>query len=183
MISVPMLRELYDYNYWARDKQLEACAALTPEQFTKPLGSSFPSVRDTLAHLLGAEWIWLERWRGNSPRALPGTEEATGAEVWKRWAEQFPSVATLNERWQTVEQDVRKYLAGLKEEVLERPLTYANLKGETWTYPLGRTLFHVVNHQTYHRGQVTTLLRQLGVKPVAVDFLVAHDLGILKGSA
>ncbi len=66
------LRELIDYNYWARDRQLETCAALTPEQFLKPLGGSFPSVRDTLAHLIAVEWIWLERWRGRSPRTLLG---------------------------------------------------------------------------------------------------------------
>src|SRR2546427_7669347 len=53
-------------------------------------------------------------------------------------------------------------LAHLTEDRLTRPLTYKNLKGETWTYSMWQTLWHVVNHQTYHRGQVTTLLRQLG---------------------
>ena len=64
MMPLDLVRELYVYNYWARDRQLEACEALTEEQFLRPMGNSFSSLRDTLAHLLGAEWIWLERWRG-----------------------------------------------------------------------------------------------------------------------
>ena len=64
MISFATLGELYEYNYWARDRQLKACDALSSEQFLKPMGSSFPSVRDSLARLLMVEWLWLERWQG-----------------------------------------------------------------------------------------------------------------------
>jgi len=163
MISLSTLRELFEYNYWARDRQLRACAALAPEQFLRPLGNSFASLRDTLAHLVGAEWIWLERWRGHSPRTIFAAEE-------------FPTLAAIQERWTKVELEVREYLAGLTEEALHLPLTYVNLKGESWTYPLWQTLFHVINHQTYHRGQVTTLLRQLGAQPAPTDYLVAQDV-------
>ena len=55
-ISLVALNELFTYNYWARDVQLRACAALTEEQFLRPIGGSFPSVRDTLAHLVLVEW-------------------------------------------------------------------------------------------------------------------------------
>jgi uncharacterized damage-inducible protein DinB len=167
MISVSMLRELYEYNYWARDRQLQACAALTQDQFLRPMGSSFSSLRDTLAHLVGAEWVWLERWRGHSPTELETLEFS---------ADRFPALGAIQERWRTVEHGVRGYLATLREEMLAQPLSYTNLKGEAWTYPLWQTLIHVVNHQTYHRGQVTTLLRQLGVEAPSIDYLVAHDL-------
>lgn len=143
MISLATFRELFNYNYWARDRQLNAAAAITQEQFLRPMSNSFSSLRDTLAHLVGAEWVWLERWRGRSPSRSDAEEFA---------AEKFPTVATTEERWRTVERGVREYLTGLSEEALARPLTYRNLKGETWTYPLWQTLFHVVNHQTYHRG-------------------------------
>ena len=167
MISVNMLRELFEYNYWARDRQLQACAALTQDQFLRPMGSSFSSLRDTLAHLVGAEWVWLERWRGHSPTVLEAQEFS---------ADKFPTLGAIQERWRTVERGARGYLATLKEETLARPLNYINLKGEAWTYPLWQTLLHVVNHQTYHRGQVTTLLRQLGAEAPSIDYLVAHDL-------
>jgi uncharacterized damage-inducible protein DinB len=55
MISLEVTRELFDYNYWARDRQLEACAVLTEEQLLRPMGSSFSSLRDTLAHLVAVE--------------------------------------------------------------------------------------------------------------------------------
>ncbi len=72
-MSPEEIRVLYDYNAWANRRSLSAAAALTPEQFTKPMGSSFSSVRDTLAHIFGAEWIWLERFQGRSPSSLPDT--------------------------------------------------------------------------------------------------------------
>ncbi len=167
MIPVDTLREFFDYNYWARDRQLEACAALTQEQFLRPMGSSYSSLRDTLAHLVAAEWIWLERWLGRSPTRLEAEDYAAG---------KFPSLGVVGDRWRAVEHDMRAYLAGLQHQALERPLSYTNLKGERWTYPLWQTLLHLVNHQTYHRGQVTTLLRQLGAAAPAIDFLVAQDV-------
>jgi uncharacterized damage-inducible protein DinB len=162
MVPLSTLQELFEYNYWARNRQIEACGTLTQEQFLRPMDNSFSSLRDTLAHLVGAEYLWLERWRGRSPRAMFAAEE-------------FPTLAAVRERWGTVERGLREYLAGLTEEVLTHPLSYVNLKGETWTYPLWQMLFHVVNHQTYHRGQVTTLLRQLGAQPAPTDYLVALD--------
>lgn len=180
MVPVSTLRELFEYNYWARDRQLEACAALTPEQFLRPMGSSFSSVRDTLAHLLVAEWVWLERWRGRSPQTAADAELYYKGVMKEFGADKFPAVTDIRQRWGTVEQGVRDYLAGLTEDALARPVTYVNLKGEKWSYALWRVLLHVVNHQTYHRGQVTTLLRQLGAPAAQVDFLVAHDMGFRK---
>jgi uncharacterized damage-inducible protein DinB len=163
-ISSATLNELFDYNYWARDRQLQACAGLTGEQFLRPLGNSFPSLRDTLTHLVAVEWLWLERWRGRSPRTLLAPAE-------------FPTLAALSERWQAVEREMREYLAGLSEEALECPLTCVSTRGQAWTYPLWRMILHLLQHQSYHRGQVTALFRQLGVQPPKVDFLDAHDMG------
>ncbi|HXJ96973.1 MAG TPA: DinB family protein [Terriglobia bacterium] len=166
MIPVETLRELFDYNYWARDRQMEACEVLTEEQFLRPMGNSFSSVRDVLAHLIFAEWVWLERWMGRSPTKADRQQVA---------ADKFPTLASIRERWGALEGSMRSYLASLDEQTLSRPLTYANWRGQVCTYPLGQTVFHVANHQTYHRGQVTTLLRQLGAEAPAVDYLVMKD--------
>jgi uncharacterized damage-inducible protein DinB len=69
------MRTLYEFNAWANHRSLEAAAKLTNEQFTKPMGSSFGSVRDTLAHICGAEWIWLERFEGRSPASFPNASD------------------------------------------------------------------------------------------------------------
>src|SRR6202022_681287 len=81
------IRFLYDYNAWANRRSLDAAAALSVEQFTKPLGSSFSSVRDTLAHIWGCEWLWLERFQDRSPASLPEVK-------------QFQEISTLRARWQ-----------------------------------------------------------------------------------
>ncbi|MBZ5582438.1 MAG: DinB family protein [Acidobacteriia bacterium] len=163
MVPLSSLHELFDYNYWARDRQLEACAALAESDFSKPTGSSFSSLRDTLEHLVAVEWVWLERWQGRSPRGMP---------PWN-----LRTVAALADRWRMVERDMRAWLANLKQEDLDCPLTYTNMKGKQFTYPLGRTVMHLLIHQGYHRGQVTTLLRQLGAQALPVDLLVAYDMG------
>lgn len=164
MISVSLVGQMYKYNYWARDHQLEACRELSEREFLKPMGSSFSSVHDTLVHLVFAEWIWLQRFRGSSPRTLPS------------WLNQLSTLASIAQRWRTVELGMRKYLAGVDRHELIRPLTYINIEGKQWTYKTWEVLLHLVNHQTYHRGQVTTLLRQLGKTPPGVDFLVYLDI-------
>ena len=162
MISLEGVHELYDYNYWARDEQLAACRALSEEQMARPLGGSFGSLHDTLKHLLGAEWVWAERFHGRNPRSFPG-------------ADGLQSLEDIRARWQGVEAEMRKFLVALKPEALAVPLTYQNFKGETWTYPLWQALVHLANHGTYHRGQVTMALRQLGATPPPIDFLVFYD--------
>ena len=162
-LSPSTVRDLFAHNYWARDRQLEACAGLTAEQFLEERGSSFSSVRDTLVHLAGVEWIWLERWRGRSHRTLIAAPD-------------FPSLQSVADRWRQIEAEMTAYLAGLREGDLDVRVSYVNLKGEAWSYPLWRMMLHVLQHQGYHRGQVATLLRQAGVKPPQVDFLVWCDV-------
>ena len=156
------IRELYDYNRWARRRILTIASTLTGEDFIRPMGNSFSSIRDTLAHILGAEWIWLERWQGRSPRAL--LDAAT-----------FPTVQSLESRWETVEHDQVQFLEALTAQRLGEELAYINQKGRRYSYLLWQQLVHVVNHSSYHRGQVTTLLRQLGAAALATDFLVYFD--------
>jgi uncharacterized damage-inducible protein DinB len=72
---------------------------------------------------------------------------------------------------------MRRYLSEVTEERLLSPLTYVNFQGEPWTYPLWRTMMHLLIHQASHRGRVITLLRKLGVSAPTVDFLMAHDMG------
>jgi uncharacterized damage-inducible protein DinB len=162
MVPFVTLREMFDYNYWARDRQLAACATLRESDLLHSLGGSFPSLQETLAHLVSVEWLWLERWQGRSPRSMPPAEELL-------------DLAAITGRWQAVERAMRQYLAGLTEETLDSPVTYVNFRGEQWTYVLWRMMVHLLLHQSFHRGQVTAMLRRLGIDPPPVDFLVAHD--------
>ena len=61
---------LYDYTRWADGRMFEAVAKLAPEAWTKDLGSSLKSARDTVVHLVSAQWIWLSRWKGETPKGM-----------------------------------------------------------------------------------------------------------------
>jgi len=161
-MDLESIRELYGYNRWANARSLEAAAAVSTEDFTREVGGSFASLRGTLAHMYGAEWIWLQRWKGISPRQLPFSLE-------------FPDVASIRSRWQAVENERQVFLDALDPARLAEVLSYVNLQGQAFAYPLRRMLQHVVNHGTYHRGQITTLLRQLGAAPLATDLLLYDD--------
>jgi uncharacterized damage-inducible protein DinB len=154
---------LYRYNRWANSRVLEDAAKLTPEQFVRDLQASHRSVRDTLAHILAAEWIWLERWNGVSPKALLDPAD-------------FPSVESVRTRLEKVESECADYIQGLTDQMLGETLTYTNTRNEEWTYTYGQMLQHVANHSSYHRGQVIAMLRQLGAEVRPVDLLVFVDV-------
>ena len=149
---------LVDFHYWARDRALAAADALAPEQYVRPMGSSFSSIRDTLNHIYEAEWIWYSRWTGISPTAGP--------------SDPLPDVATLRARWSGLESNVRAFLDAAGDAGLSRVYEYRLLSGKEGSSPLWQMVAHVVNHATYHRGQVTTLLRQLGATaPKSTDMI------------
>lgn len=161
MTRLHEIRQLFEFNRWANERILEVVAALTEDQFVRDLRSSFPSVRDTLVHVMSADWIWLERWHGVSPERRP-----------EAWA--TSDFAALRERWAEVERRRDAYLAALTEARLDEVLEYRNLAGQAASSAVWQMLRHVVNHSTYHRGQVTTMLRQLGATPPSTDLIAFY---------
>jgi len=157
-MSPEEIRLLYEYNGWANHRVSDAAAVLTPEQFTQALGSSFPSVRDTLAHIYGAEWIWLERLQGRSPSSVPSTA-------------QFTDIQSLRSRWSEEEQRLLSYVKGLTQKDLDQVIEYKTINFGVYSNPRWQSMQHLVNHGTYHRGQVTTMLRQLGARPNLTDLM------------
>jgi uncharacterized damage-inducible protein DinB len=155
---------LYAYNRWANAKVLKAVSALTKEQFTRDLGGSYRSVRDTLVHIMSAEWIWLMRWKGTSSQAMHNPAE-------------FPRMDVVRTKWSQIEREQAEFVKGVTDRSLTEVISYVNTQGETWQYTLAHMMQHLVNHSSYHRGQVSLMLRQLGAEPVPTDFLVFFDMG------
>ena len=156
------IRTLYEFNYWANNKLFTVLRTLMPEQFTKDMGSSHGGIRGTLVHAMGAEEIWMKRWRGEATTGLPKEEE-------------FQNIDLLLLRWADIEKKVRSFCDGLKsDEDIGRSFDYKDLKGNPHTSVLAHAMQHLVNHTTYHRGQIVTLLRQLGVKPVSTDMIAFY---------
>jgi len=151
-------RLLFDYNTWANHRSLDAAAQLSTEQFVKPLGSSFSSLRDTLMHICGAEWIWFERFQGRSHSAIPDFSH-------------IQTVDTLRTHWAPQERALLDYVNGLTQAELDRLFEYKTINFGMYTNPLWQSLQHLTNHGTYHRGQIATMIRQQGTKPIATDLM------------
>jgi uncharacterized damage-inducible protein DinB len=161
MVTPELLRFLFQYNAWADRRLLDACGQLTNEQFTRGLGSSFSSVRDTVVHLYGAEWVWNERFHGHSPTAL-----LSGAG--------FPDLASIRVKLEEMDQYYIDYVSKMTQQDLDHVIRYKSFSGDEFSNPLWQSLHQVTNHATYHRGQVITMLRQLGVKPVSTDLIMYY---------
>jgi uncharacterized damage-inducible protein DinB len=155
------MRDLFAFNVWANHRVLDAVAALTVEQFTQPMGSSYGSVRDTLTHICGVEWLWLERLQGRSPAAIPDAKE-------------YADVASLRTRWAELDKHWLEYVSRLDEAELGEEVDYKTLSFGASRDPRWQMMQHTVNHSTYHRGQVITMLRQLGAKGVGTDLIVFY---------
>ncbi len=153
MIDAGTVQELFRYNRWANTRVFEAVAGAW---------GSYASTREALTHIVWGEWLYLERWNGKSPQTVFQAAE-------------FPHLDTLKTRWLEVEAVQRAFVDAVSAEQLQSIVQYVNLQGESWQYPLWRQMYHVVNHSSYHRGQIALLLQQSGARPVATDFFVFHD--------
>jgi len=160
-VTLKDLKTLIDFHYWALYRSLDAAAQLTPEQFTRDLGSSFKSVRDTLAHLYSAEWAWYQRWQGTSPTAHLSFD-------------QFPDVASLRQTWTAQEAKMRAFLDSLDDQAINRVIEYRMLNGSPGSSVIWQMVQHIVNHGSYHRGQLTTMFRQLGASPAKSMDLIGY---------
>jgi uncharacterized damage-inducible protein DinB len=153
------LGRLLDYTKWANRLVVRTAATLPVEEFKKDRGSSHGGVRGTLCHMLGAEWIWLERWKGVSPTKFMDEGE-------------FADIVVLSERWKAVERHRDAWFRSLKEGAVQQKIAYRTMAGQPFEGVLWQLVQHAANHSTYHRGQVVTMMRQLGAKVVATDMVV-----------
>jgi uncharacterized damage-inducible protein DinB len=168
MMTLTDLRELYAYNAWANEEVRQSIRGLGPEIFSKDLSASYRSIRGTVAHLASAEWIWLERWKGTSPGQMLPEEE-------------FATVELASSRWSKIDHDLSDFMSTLMESDLETTFFFTTTEGKRLSSILWQSLQHLVNHSTYHRGQIATLLRQVGRAPQATDLSKYYRLKVTSG--
>jgi len=135
---------LFHYNYWANGLILKSAALVGQPGFTAPAPVSFGSLRGTLVHIYAAEWLWRV---------------------------DFPSLRVLGERWLAEERAMLAYLARLRDQDLDRVISYTNTRGIAYQNPLWQLLAHVVNHGTQFRGEAAVVLTQAGYSPGDLDFI------------
>jgi uncharacterized damage-inducible protein DinB len=158
-VNLEIIQHFYAFNEWANGRYFTAAAELSDEAFTRSIPSSFPSIRETLAHIVSAEWIWLQRWLGESPAAQP---------AWMPGA----SLGTLRRELDDVEASRKQFLGGLDATRVGQTVSFRFLSGKPGEASLIALLMHVVNHSTYHRGQLATLFRQVGAVPPGTDLVL-----------
>lgn len=148
------LSRLFRYNEWANR---EALKSLADRKAAAP-----PRSVQLLAHIVAAEWLWLERIQNI------GQSHA----VWPEWAvdEIEPQMARASQAW-------RIFLNGCDESALTREFEYTNTKGEHYRNTVGDAAMHVAMHGAYHRGQIAVLARQNGVQPAYTDYIQAVRAG------
>lgn len=163
-MTVKDLQELFDYGHWANRRLFDALSQLTEEQFVEPVAGSYGSIRNTLVHMLSAEWGWIDRC-GGTPRgpALQATD--------------YPTRSSVRDRWEEVERHVADFLSGKRDEDLDRAVEWAIGGGPKHTHRVGDLLHHAVVHGVHHRGQVALLLRVLGYTPGNFDILFYYERG------
>jgi uncharacterized damage-inducible protein DinB len=157
---------LYEYDRWANNRVLQAVSALSPEQFTRDLGGSLRSVRDTLVHIIGGEWGWLAYWKEPSYSSALLTDLRTRRDALFN-PDAFPNVAAAQMKWAEVEKEQVEFVNRVTNESLETILPF-----RTAQIRLAHLMQHLANHSTYHRGQVALMMRQLDAEPLATDFHV-----------
>jgi uncharacterized damage-inducible protein DinB len=152
--GVELIRSLYDYHRWANRRLFEVAAGLGDEAVRRAVGPQFstPTLKGMFAHLYGADWIWLQRWKGTSPPRIPSDTD-------------FATLADLRARWDALEAEQRAFVDGLSAADLARTVAYANVEGARFEVALAPLLQHVANHATHHRSEIATMLTMISGSP------------------
>ena len=160
-MNVYDIQTLFEYNRWANSRTLQSVENLTEEQLNADMKNSFGGILSTLVHICGAEYVWLQRFTGMQPAIFIKKDD-------------FPNLELLKTKWKEVEEGYAKYLAKLTEEELARTFTITTQKGDVISQKVWQALQHLVNHSTYHRGQITTMVRQIGSTPMGTDLITFY---------
>jgi uncharacterized damage-inducible protein DinB len=158
MASATVVRDLLLYMLWADRLMLKAVREVSPEDLTRDAGISFGSLLGTMAHMLGSQQLWFARFSGHPLDHRPGLQD-------------FPNLPAWIQGWEETAAGIEAFLAGLTDDQLATSLTWTSSSGEVYARPLWQPVLHMVNHNTYHRGQVVSLLRQMGYTPPTTDLI------------
>jgi uncharacterized damage-inducible protein DinB len=160
-MTIDDLETLFDYGYWANRKLFAAIAPLTPDQFARTVDDSHGSIRNTLVHMLNVERIWLGRCGGPFPQGIFNPAD-------------FGTAESIALAWQTHETQMREFLSTLRDPDLARDVEFTFGGTTKLSMPMSQLLQQSVTHGVHHRGQVSLLLRLLGLNPENFDILLYH---------
>ena len=154
--------DLYAYHRWANGRLFDVAVALGEDRCAREVGTqfSFPTLRRMFAHVYGADALWLARWKGASPTAVPGADIA--------------SMAALRERWAALAAEQRAFVDALGPQDLDRVVDYKATDGRPYRTPLGVLLEHVAMHGGHHRSEIATMLTMISASPPDTGIAAWH---------
>ena len=150
---------LIDYHKWAHGRLLEVLPALKAEEWNTDTGGSFPTLQSLYQHILEGDYRWLQRWKGVPFAETPGYYRVDG-------------LASLERLFRPQLEEVVREAKRFLDTGADREVYFITGKGLKVTQPFWQTLYQVVNHGTYHRGQVAHILRAMGHAPAATDIFL-----------
>jgi uncharacterized damage-inducible protein DinB len=153
--------ELFAYNAWANRTLFDGVAGVPAEDYLRDLKSSHGGIHGTLCHTVWAEQLWLTRWLGTPPPAVPQGRD-------------LASLAAVRARWEEIEAQRAGFLAGFSAPRLDDTVLVKPTSGGEFVHSYRQMFRHFVNHASYHRGQVVTMMRQVGVKPPTTDLILFY---------
>jgi uncharacterized damage-inducible protein DinB len=159
MQQADLFRLLFDYTWWARDRILAAADGMTEDEYAKPNGFNYGSLRGILTHCFAAEAFAHARWQG-----VPGPAGLN--------QEGLPTIEALAQRWRESEEGLRPLLAALDDAGPEREIVTRRASGEETRRVLNRDMMQIVNHSTQHRSEAAEALTMAGRSPGDLDFSV-----------
>jgi uncharacterized damage-inducible protein DinB len=165
-------RFLARYNSWFNERLYDACERLSDEERRRDRGAFFGSIHGSLNHLVWADRLWLKRFANQGVSFPSLTDEVLalppgavyGTTIHDDWA-------VLRRERAALDAAIESWTRDMPADFPLRTMRYANTKGVAREHPAWQALTHFFNHQTHHRGQVTTLLAQAGVDPGITDLI------------
>ena len=146
---------LYDYNVWANERILNHLKSLPVEVFSCQVGNVFPSIAIALGHIAAVDEVWFYRMKAESPLSIDTNQFNNIDEAWNYFNK--------------LHYEVKEFL--LKKEDLEAAVTYKNTRGMEFNNTISEIVQHMVNHGTYHRGNITSILRQIEYSGISTDYI------------
>ena len=163
-------RRLAEYNTWMNETLYESCSQLSDEERKRDLGAFFRSIHGTLNHLLMVDHAWLLRCTQDAERYSP--RDASGSAIRLASLDQilYEDFGALRSQRRVTDRLLEDWVGSLDAATLAGIIQYKSSLGPE-RHPLWWVLTHLFNHQTHHRGQVTTLIKQLGRDPGVTDLI------------
>ena len=155
------LKLLHAFNAWASNRVFDAVGHMPEADVTRDMKTSHGSIHATLVHMVGAEKMWLSRWLGTPDRSFLSPREV-------------PTIADLRAVWERVGFETARFIGTMNDRKLQETFTMTTAKGESFVHTYGQAFQHVVDHGTYHRGQVVAMMRQLGVTPPSTGLIMFY---------